>query len=91
LSHSTFLALNADTPVSKEQEGCKIKNSKLAIIGLGYVGFPFKKYALTSPDPWNSDPWNSIVQADVVTFLVAHKEFNDLDVNTDLDFCGVLK
>lgn len=31
----------------------------------------------------------ALKQADIVTFLVAHKEFNDLDVNTDLDFCGV--
>jgi UDP-N-acetyl-D-mannosaminuronic acid dehydrogenase len=28
--------------------------------------------------------------ADVVTFLVAHKEFKDLDIHTDLDFCGVM-
>jgi UDP-N-acetyl-D-mannosaminuronic acid dehydrogenase len=28
--------------------------------------------------------------ADVVTFLVAHKEFKGLDIHTDLDFCGVL-
>ena len=26
MSHSKFLALNADTPVSKEQEGCNIKH-----------------------------------------------------------------
>ena len=30
-------------------------------------------------------------QADVVIFLVAHKEFNNLGVETNLDFCGVLK
>lgn len=29
--------------------------------------------------------------ADIVVFLVAHKEFKGLDVKTDLDFCGVLK
>ncbi len=29
-------------------------------------------------------------QADIVTFLVAHKEFKNLDIKTDLDFCGVL-
>ncbi len=29
--------------------------------------------------------------ADVVTFLVGHKEFKGLDIKTDLDFCGVLK
>lgn len=28
--------------------------------------------------------------ADVITFLVAHKEFKGLDINTNLDFCGVL-
>ena len=30
-----------------------------------------------------------IENADVITFLVAHKEFKDLDVKSDLDFCGV--
>ena len=30
------------------------------------------------------------LQADVITFLVAHKEFKNLDIETDLDFCGVL-
>ncbi|MEA3419419.1 MAG: UDP-N-acetyl-D-mannosamine dehydrogenase [Campylobacterota bacterium] len=33
---------------------------------------------------------DAIENADVVTFLVAHKEFKDLDIKTDLDFCGVL-
>ncbi len=33
---------------------------------------------------------DAIAQADVVTFLVAHKEFKTVDVKTDLDFCGVL-
>ena len=32
----------------------------------------------------------AIEQADIVTFLVAHKEFKKLDMQTDLDFCGVL-
>lgn len=32
----------------------------------------------------------AIEKADIVTFLVAHKEFKKLDVKTDLDFCGVL-
>ncbi|KIM12176.1 MAG: UDP-N-acetyl-D-mannosaminuronic acid dehydrogenase [Sulfurovum sp. FS08-3] len=32
----------------------------------------------------------AIEQADIVTFLVAHKEFKKLDIETDLDFCGVL-
>lgn len=32
----------------------------------------------------------AIEQADIVTFLVAHKEFKELDIKTDLDFCGVL-
>ncbi|MBD3796820.1 MAG: UDP-N-acetyl-D-mannosamine dehydrogenase [Campylobacterales bacterium] len=31
----------------------------------------------------------ALEQADIVTFLVAHKEFKKLDVKTDLDFCGV--
>lgn len=30
-------------------------------------------------------------QADIVTFLVAHREFKTLKIKTDLDFCGVLK
>ena len=34
--------------------------------------------------------WIQKTQADVVTFLVAHKEFKNLDAETDLDFCGVL-
>lgn len=33
---------------------------------------------------------DAIKQADIVTFLVAHKEFKNLDIKTDLDFCGVL-
>jgi UDP-N-acetyl-D-mannosaminuronic acid dehydrogenase len=37
----------------------------------------------------------ALAQADVITFLVAHKEFKDLStidyrLSTDLDFCGVL-
>jgi len=32
----------------------------------------------------------AIEQADIVTFLVAHKEFKKLDIETNLDFCGVL-
>jgi UDP-N-acetyl-D-mannosaminuronic acid dehydrogenase len=32
----------------------------------------------------------ALQQADIVTFLVAHKEFKKLDIKTDLDFCGVL-
>ncbi len=32
----------------------------------------------------------ALEQADIVTFLVAHKEFRKLSVKTDLDFCGVL-
>ena len=30
-------------------------------------------------------------KADIVTFLVAHKEFKKLDIKTDLDFCGINK
>lgn len=30
-------------------------------------------------------------KADIVTFLVAHKEFKGLEIETDLDFCGVMK
>ncbi len=33
---------------------------------------------------------DALAQADVITFLVAHKEFKGLDIKTDLDFCGVL-
>ena len=32
----------------------------------------------------------AIEEADIVTFLVAHKEFKTLSVETNLDFCGVL-
>ena len=32
----------------------------------------------------------AIQKADIVAFLVAHKEFKCLDVNNELDFCGVL-
>ncbi|RXJ78011.1 UDP-N-acetyl-D-mannosamine dehydrogenase [Arcobacter sp. F155] len=32
----------------------------------------------------------ALEQANIVTFLVAHKEFKKLDIETDLDFCGVL-
>jgi len=33
----------------------------------------------------------AIVAADIVTFLVAHNEFKGLNIETHLDFCGVLK
>jgi UDP-N-acetyl-D-mannosaminuronic acid dehydrogenase len=32
----------------------------------------------------------ALEKADIVTFLVAHKEFKKLDIKSDLDFCGVL-
>jgi UDP-N-acetyl-D-mannosaminuronic acid dehydrogenase len=32
----------------------------------------------------------AIKAADIVTFLVAHKEFKKLDMKSELDFCGVL-
>lgn len=32
----------------------------------------------------------AVEEADIVTFLVAHKEFKQLDLSTDLDFCGTL-
>jgi UDP-N-acetyl-D-mannosaminuronic acid dehydrogenase len=33
----------------------------------------------------------ALKEADIVTFLVAHKEFKNIDVKTDLDFCGICK
>ncbi len=33
----------------------------------------------------------AIKNADIITFLVAHKEFKKLDIKTDLDFCGINK
>jgi len=33
---------------------------------------------------------DALEAADIVTFLVAHKEFKGLDIQTGLDFCGVL-
>ena len=33
---------------------------------------------------------DAIREADIVVFLVAHKEFRGLKVNNALDFCGVL-
>ncbi len=33
----------------------------------------------------------AIEEADVVAFLVGHKEFKGLDISSNLDFCGVLK
>ncbi|WP_152056205.1 UDP-N-acetyl-D-mannosamine dehydrogenase [Aliarcobacter butzleri] len=33
----------------------------------------------------------AIKKADIVTFLVAHKEFKNLNIKTNLDFCGVCK
>jgi UDP-N-acetyl-D-mannosaminuronic acid dehydrogenase len=38
-----------------------------------------------------ADYKSAIESADIVTFLVAHKEFKLLDIKTDLDFCGVLQ
>jgi len=31
----------------------------------------------------------AIEQSDIITFLVAHKEFKELNIQSDLDFCGV--
>jgi len=33
----------------------------------------------------------AIEEADIVTFLVAHKEFKSLNINSELDFCGVIQ
>ncbi len=33
----------------------------------------------------------AVKEADIVAFLVAHKEFRGLDISTNLDFCGVLR
>ena len=33
----------------------------------------------------------ALEEADIVAFLVGHKEFKGLDIKTNLDFCGVLK
>jgi UDP-N-acetyl-D-mannosaminuronic acid dehydrogenase len=33
----------------------------------------------------------AIEEADVITFLVGHKEFKGLELQSNLDFCGVLK
>jgi UDP-N-acetyl-D-mannosaminuronic acid dehydrogenase len=33
----------------------------------------------------------AIKEADIITFLVAHKEFKDLHLNSGLNFCGVFK
>jgi UDP-N-acetyl-D-mannosaminuronic acid dehydrogenase len=33
---------------------------------------------------------DALKDADIVTFLVAHKEFKELKIKTNLDFCGVL-
>ena len=43
----------------------------------------FKEFALVNYN-------NALEQADVITFLVAHKEFKNLNTQTELDFCGVL-
>lgn len=32
----------------------------------------------------------ALEKADIVTFLVGHKEFKNLDIKTNLDFCGIL-
>ena len=34
---------------------------------------------------------SALKDADIVTFLVAHKEFKGLEIETELDFCGVLR
>ena len=33
----------------------------------------------------------ALEEADIITFLVGHKEFKNLKVKTELDFCGILK
>ena len=33
----------------------------------------------------------ALEKADIITFLVAHREFTNLNIQTSLDFCGVLK
>ncbi|GIT98451.1 UDP-N-acetyl-D-mannosamine dehydrogenase [Sulfurovum sp. TSL1] len=47
---------------------------------------------ITKHEEFNIFNYNEAVkQADIVTFLVAHKEFKNLELETDLDFCGVNK
>jgi UDP-N-acetyl-D-mannosaminuronic acid dehydrogenase len=36
-----------------------------------------------------TDYKEAIEQADIITFLVAHKEFKMLQIDTELDFCGI--
>ena len=36
------------------------------------------------------DDKEAVEEADVVAFLVGHKEFKGLDISSDLDFCGIL-
>lgn len=37
-----------------------------------------------------TDYKEAIKKADIITFLVAHKEFKTLSIDTELDFCGVI-
>jgi UDP-N-acetyl-D-mannosaminuronic acid dehydrogenase len=37
-----------------------------------------------------TDYEEALPKLDIITFLVTHKEFKGLDMQTDLDFCGVL-
>lgn len=41
-------------------------------------------------DPVVFEYRDAIKKADIITFLVEHKEFNGLDIESNLDFCGVL-
>jgi len=34
---------------------------------------------------------SALKQSDIVTFLVGHKQFKNLNLKSKLDFCGVLK
>lgn len=45
----------------------------------------------THPDLAIVNYQEAIKEADLITFLVAHKEFKTLEVETELDFCGVKK
>ena len=79
-NHVEVLTFHSEQPhlrQSKVIEGVKIRY-------LPWFGYVTKQIPLA---------WQAILmaleQADIVTFLVAHKEFKNLDIESNLDFCGV--
>jgi UDP-N-acetyl-D-mannosaminuronic acid dehydrogenase len=61
------------------------------LINEGYDVLPVEPNVNNFKDFQLFDIEEAVKKADIITFLVAHKEFKKLNIKTELDFCGVTK